>query len=66
MPTARMLRMRVAGCGHGGEDAMNECTFCNPAEDRIFLHNRLALALWDAFPVARMHALVIPIRHAPD
>jgi ATP adenylyltransferase len=45
---------------------MAACIFCEPPEDRIFLRNALALAIWDAFPVCPQHALVIPHRHARD
>lgn len=46
--------------------ALSECIFCNLPEGRVFLSNELALALWDAFPVTKMHALVIPRRHTSD
>ncbi|MBX7165524.1 MAG: HIT family protein [Pirellulales bacterium] len=45
---------------------MNGCVFCNPHGDRVFLENELAVALWDAFPVTAMHALVVPRRHTED
>ena len=32
----------------------------------MFLRNAVAYALWDAFPVTRMHSLIIPSRHAQD
>jgi len=45
---------------------LTKCIFCDPDDDRIFVKNELAYALWDAFPVTPMHALIIPIRHAED
>lgn len=41
------------------------CPFCQPARGRIIFENPLVLALWDAFPVNRGHALIIPRRHVP-
>lgn len=45
---------------------MDGCVFCGPARTGAFLENEGALALWDALPVTRYHALVIPKRHAVD
>ena len=42
------------------------CIFCNPDQQRVFLANELAYAIWDAFPVTEGHALVVPKRHAAD
>lgn len=39
------------------------CIFCNPPNDRVFLRNEHAYALWDGFPVTEMHSLIIPLRH---
>lgn len=39
------------------------CPFCPPEAARVFYHGDQVLALWDAFPVAPGHALVIPRRH---
>ena len=40
------------------------CIFCRPDNDRkIILENDLAYAIYDAYPVTRYHALVIPRRH---
>jgi diadenosine tetraphosphate (Ap4A) HIT family hydrolase len=41
------------------------CIFCN-IEEKSFLKNSLALAIWDAFPVTPLHALILPRRHAED
>jgi diadenosine tetraphosphate (Ap4A) HIT family hydrolase len=45
---------------------VNDCLFCSPPEDRVFLRNELAYTLWDGFPVTRLHSLVIPHRHAEN
>lgn len=45
---------------------MNECIFCSPEEERVFLRNDLAFALWDSFPVTKLHALIVPRRHTED
>jgi ATP adenylyltransferase len=45
---------------------LSECIFCSGYEDRVFLRNDLAYALWDAFPVTRLHSLIVPHRHAAD
>lgn len=45
---------------------MAHCVFCEVEGNRVVLRNDLALALWDAFPVTPMHALVVPNRHAAD
>lgn len=45
---------------------MDDCVFCGPARAGAFLENEGAFALWDALPVTRFHALVIPKRHAAD
>jgi diadenosine tetraphosphate (Ap4A) HIT family hydrolase len=45
---------------------LSKCVFCSPQEERVFLANDLAYALWDAFPVTRFHCLIVPRRHAPD
>jgi len=39
------------------------CPFCDPREERIFAQDRLAIALWDGYPVSPGHALIIPRRH---
>ena len=42
---------------------LSDCIFCSPQNDRVFLNSDAAYALWDAFPVTRMHSLIIPRRH---
>ena len=39
------------------------CTFCTLLADRVLFQNDLAIAVRDAYPVARGHTLVIPKRH---
>ena len=41
------------------------CPFCDLSEDRVFVRNELAAALWDRYPVSPGHALIIPQRHIP-
>jgi ATP adenylyltransferase len=40
------------------------CLFCALSAERLFLENRLAIAILDQFPVTPLHVLVIPRRHA--
>ena len=42
------------------------CPFCPPDPARVFLRDDRAVAVWDAFPVSKGHALVIPLRHVAD
>jgi len=45
----------------------SDCIFCNlPKEREILAENSLAIAFADAFPVSRLHALVIPRRHVRE
>ena len=39
------------------------CPFCDVASSRMYLENDAAVALPDAFPVAKGHTLVVPKRH---
>ena len=41
----------------------SECPFCNPDPERVFLQAELIVGLWDAFPVAAGHALLVTRRH---
>jgi diadenosine tetraphosphate (Ap4A) HIT family hydrolase len=41
----------------------HSCPFCSPDPDRVFYRGRGVFAVWDAFPVAEGHALIIPTRH---
>jgi superfamily II DNA or RNA helicase/diadenosine tetraphosphate (Ap4A) HIT family hydrolase len=42
------------------------CPFCHPPAERIFHAGDRILGIWDAFPVAPGHALLIPKRHVSD
>jgi len=39
------------------------CVFCTVDEARIAWSARLAVVIWDSFPVSPGHALVVPKRH---
>ncbi|ABK17129.1 DEAD/DEAH box helicase family protein [Syntrophobacter fumaroxidans] len=39
------------------------CPFCSPDDHRVFYEGKLVFALWDGFPVAPGHALLVPKRH---
>jgi ATP adenylyltransferase len=41
-----------------------DCFLCHPAHRPIIAQNELAIALYDAYPVTPLHALVVPRRHA--
>lgn len=43
-----------------------ECPFCSPGAERVFLETDLVLGLWDGFPVAPGHALLVTRRHVRD
>jgi len=53
-------------CTGGRYRTLNDCIFCIPQEEHVFLRNELAYALSDAFPVTRLHSLIIPHRHTRD
>lgn len=42
---------------------IHDCPFCAPEPARVFLRLRHVFALWDGFPVAEGHALIVPHRH---
>jgi superfamily II DNA or RNA helicase/diadenosine tetraphosphate (Ap4A) HIT family hydrolase len=42
------------------------CPFCNPASLSLFHEDDLILGMWDAYPVAPGHALLVPRRHVAD
>lgn len=44
----------------------NICLFCTISATEYVMENELAYAIWDAFPVTPLHALIIPKRHAVD
>jgi diadenosine tetraphosphate (Ap4A) HIT family hydrolase len=41
----------------------SQCPFCGIQESRIKCENDFAIAILDAFPVAKGHTLVVPKRH---
>lgn len=43
--------------------AATDCPFCPAPAERVFWRGRFIVALWDLFPVAAGHALLIPRRH---
>lgn len=47
-------------------DDPSPCPFCRPEADKLFHAGERVLGLWDAFPVAEGHALVVPRRHVAD
>ena len=50
-----------------GIDAREKgCTFCEIPEHRVVSSNALAFAIHDKYPVTKLHALLIPKRHAAN
>lgn len=43
-----------------------DCPFCSPDRDRIFIDTDLYYAMWDRFPVSPGHALIISKIHLAD
>lgn len=41
------------------------CPFCNHDSSRVFYEGEHVMGLWDSFPVAPGHVLLIPKRHVP-
>src|SRR5262245_37832434 len=41
-----------------------DCLFCSLGERKFIAENELAVAFYDAYPVASLHTLVVPRRHA--
>ncbi|MBN2497981.1 MAG: HIT family protein [Deltaproteobacteria bacterium] len=42
----------------------SDCPFCEIEPGRVWLENERALAIWDKYPCAYGHVLVVPRRHA--
>ena len=42
---------------------MKECPFCITTPSRLWLESPTAVALWDGFPIAEGHSLVVPRNH---
>lgn len=49
--------------GDADHEVARDCPFCAPDPSRIFHTDEHILGLWDAFPVAAGHALLITKRH---
>jgi len=47
-------------------DPNNPCLFCNSKQSGLTAENKLAYASYDTYPVAELHCLIIPKRHARD
>ena len=47
-------------------DPNNPCLFCNIKESGLADENTLAYASYDAYPVSKLHCLIIPKRHVKD
>ena len=43
-----------------------DCPFCHPDPERVFLETDLVIGLWDKYPVSPGHALLVPRRHVAD
>lgn len=41
----------------------NSCPFCNIEAKRLWFDSELAMAVWDSYPCAYGHVLVVPRRH---
>ena len=41
----------------------NQCPFCNPDPDRVWMENEVGTVLWEAFPVSKGHSLIVPKQH---
>jgi superfamily II DNA or RNA helicase/HKD family nuclease/diadenosine tetraphosphate (Ap4A) HIT family hydrolase len=41
----------------------DDCPFCTLDSPRVFHRESTVVALWDAYPVAEHHSLIVPIRH---
>ena len=40
-----------------------KCPFCEPSTESIWFDDQIGFVLWDAFPVSKGHALVVPKEH---
>ena len=52
----------LRGVAESYKEREKGCLFCKP-KDRIIAENRLAYAIYDAYPVTELHTLVLPKRH---
>jgi diadenosine tetraphosphate (Ap4A) HIT family hydrolase len=44
----------------------DKCLFCDLDKSRIIIENNLAYAIYDGFPVTKLHSLIIPKRHVSE
>ncbi|MGY6553425.1 MAG: HIT family protein [Wenzhouxiangella sp.] len=44
----------------------DNCPFCHPDPEQVFLETDLVIGLWDKYPVSPGHALLVPRRHVAD
>lgn len=56
--------MRNLQSADGGR--VNPCPFCRPDPDHVFHQSDKVFGMWDAFPVAPGHALLVTKRHVAD
>ena len=40
-----------------------DCPFCNPPDSNVWHRNDKGIVLWDGFPVAEGHSLIVPKTH---
>ena len=48
------------------ENVQAGCPFCSRGDREVLLQNSLAVVLRDKYPVAELHVLIVPKRHAAD
>ena len=54
------------GISSSYKDRESGCLFCEMPGERIIAENELAYAIYDAYPVTKLHTLIIPKRHVSD
>ena len=54
------------GISSSYKDRESGCIFCEMPGERIIAENELAYAIYDAYPVTKLHTLIIPKRHVSD
>ncbi len=67
--TRTLVPQKDAGQPSPAKDSRTipDCVFCRKGEaGDVLLKNELAFAIWDEYPVARGHTLVLPRRHVED
>ena len=48
------------GISSSYKDRESGCLFCEMPGERIIAENELAYAIYDAYPVTKLHTLIIP------